>query len=259
MFKFVRPDFYFHAGVFPRPQIRHTLIDDAPAFLNGLRIAFISDVHLRKRVSDEKLSALIGQIRDMHADLILLGGDYAETTDDCPRFFRSLSEIRPRYGIFGVFGNNDFICRDTLRDIMAENGAELLLNEGAVIDLPGGRISLAGCDDHKYGFPETKGIFPAGDYRILLSHQPCMPECEADLMLSGHTHGGQFNFFGLTPYFIGFESSKKMLLVHGERRIGNMRLIVGKGIGISRLPLRIGAAPELYLIEFGKNLNNAES
>ena len=143
--------------------------------------------------------------------------------------------------------------------MMAENGVKLLLNEGDVIALPGGKIAVAGCDDHKYGSPETKGIFPEGDYRILVSHQPCKPECAAELMLSGHTHGGQFNIFGITPYFIGFESSKKMLLIHGEKRMGSMRLIVGKGIGISRIPLRIGAAPELYLIEFGKNLNIAES
>ena len=50
-----------------------------------------------------------------------------------------------------------------------------------------------------------------------------------------------------------------MLLVHGLKRIGNMQLLVGKGIGVSRLPIRIGAAAELYLIEFGKNLNIAES
>lgn len=259
MFKFVRPDRYFHAGVFPLPETKHILIDDAPEFLEGLRVTFVSDVHLRPKVSDERLAALIKEIRGMDADLILLGGDYAETAPDCARFFRFLSEIRPKYGCIGVFGNNDFICRDTLRAIMAENGAQLLLNEGISIDLPGGRLCIAGCDDHKYGSPETKDIFPEGDYRILVSHQPCMPECAPELMLSGHTHGGQFNIFGLTPYFIGFEFSRRMLAVHGQVRIGNTRLLVGKGIGISRLPLRIGAAAEVYLIEFGKNLNIAES
>ncbi|MBQ3574796.1 MAG: metallophosphoesterase family protein [Clostridia bacterium] len=259
MLKFVRPDIYFRPGVFPPPAVKRVAIDGAPEFMRGLRIGFVSDVHLRRSVSDEKLGALIEKMRAMDADMILLGGDYAESPEDCARFFRSLSGIRPKYGIYGVFGNNDFICRDTLRDIMAESGVQLLLNEAAYIDLPGGRLWLAGCDDHKYGSPETKDIFPGGDYRILISHQPCMPECEAELMLSGHTHGGQFNFFGVTPYFIGFEFARKMLLVHGLKRIGNMQLLVGKGIGVSRLPIRIGAAAELYLIEFGKNLNIAES
>ena len=258
MFKFVRPDLYFHWGIFPRAKTRQISVDDAPEFMQGMRIAFISDVHLRPRVSDARLSALTETIRAMNADLILLGGDYAETAEDCRRFFRFLSKIRPKHGIYGVFGNNDFICRDDLRDIMAENDVKLLLNEGDAITLPGGKLAVAGCDDHKYGAPETKDIFPGGDYRILVSHQPCMPESAADLMLSGHTHGGQFNIFGITPYFIGFEGSKKMMLIHGEKCVGSMRLIVGKGIGISRLPLRIGAAPEVYLIEFGKILNIAE-
>lgn len=259
MLKFVRPDRYFHLGVFPLPEVKRIVIDGAPEFLQGLRVAFVSDVHLRPRVSDEKLAALTGIIASMNADLLLLGGDYAETPADCERFFRAIADIKPKYGAYGVFGNNDFICRDTLRGIMAENGVRLLLNDADTICLPGGKIGLAGCDDHKCGDPQTKFIFPEADCRILISHQPCMPECEADLMLSGHTHGGQFNIFGLTPYFIGFESFRKLLLVHGEKYIGSMRLIVGKGIGVSRLPLRIGAAPEVYLIEFGKILNNAES
>lgn len=255
MFNFVRPDRYFHLGVFPRPEVTRVCISDAPDFLDGLRIAFLSDVHLRPGVSDERLEALMDCIRGTGANLLLMGGDYAETPEDCARFFRFLSGIVPEYGCWGVFGNNDFICRDALGDIMARSGARLLLNEGAVIELPGGKLAIGGCDDHKYGSPETRDIFPEGDYRILLSHQPCMPDCAPEMMLSGHTHGGQFNIFGLTPYFIGFEFSRRMLAIRGEKRIGNTRLIVSKGIGVSRLPLRIGAAPELWLIEFGKNLN----
>ena len=138
MFKFVRPDLYFHWGIFPRPKIKRIPVNDAPEFMQGLRIAFVSDVHLRPRVSDARLSALMETIQSMNADLILLGGDYAETPDDCRRFFRFLSEIRPKHGIYGVFGNNDFICRGDLKEIMAESSVKLLLNEGDVIALPGG-------------------------------------------------------------------------------------------------------------------------
>lgn len=259
LFQFVRPDRYFHAGAFPLPVLHRICIEDAPEFLHGFRIGFISDVHLRPCVSDEKLSALMDEIRKMDADMLLLGGDYAETDADCRRFFRFLSEIAPKYGCYGVFGNNDFICRDALREIMAESGVKLLLNEAAIVSLPKGRLCIAGCDDHKYGVPDTHSVFPRSDYRILLSHQPCMPDCAPDLMLSGHTHGGQINLFGVTPYFIGFESARKLMLIHGEKRIGDMRLFVGKGIGVSRLPLRIGAKAEIYLLEFGKILNTAES
>lgn len=259
LFQFVRPDRYFHLGVFPLPTIRRIRIDGAPDFLCGLRIGFISDVHLRPCVSDEKLRALMGKIREMNADMLLLGGDYAETDADCRRFFRFLSEIAPKYGCYAVFGNNDFICRDSLCEIMAQSGVRLLLNEAEVVSLPEGRLCIAGCDDHKYGVPETESLFSGENYRILLSHWPCAPECTANLMLSGHTHGGQINVFGITPYFIGFEFERKLMLIHGEKRIGDMRLFVGKGVGVSRLPIRIGAKAEIYLFEFGKNLKSAES
>jgi len=88
------------------------------------------------------------------------------------------------------------------------------------------------------------------DYRILLSHFPVKPDCEADLMLSGHTHGGQFNFLGITPYTIGFEHSYGIEGISGMNRIGNMPLLVSKGIGVSKLPLRIGTRPQVLLVKF---------
>ena len=73
-------------------------------------------------------------------------------------------------------------------------------------------------------------------------------------MLSGHTHGGQFNLFGLTPYAVGFERFGARcfppLLVSGEADFGPRRVMVSKGIGSSRIPLRIGVHPEIHRIEF---------
>ena len=69
-------------------------------------------------------------------------------------------------------------------------------------------------------------------------------------MLSGHTHAGQFNLLGLTPYSVGFERRFRHLAIRGLHRVGDMHLLVGSGIGVSRLPLRIGASPRIYLMEF---------
>ena len=74
-------------------------------------------------------------------------------------------------------------------------------------------------------------------------------------MLAGHTHGGQFNFFGLTPFAIGFEriGSQRGLapaMVSGARRFGQTMLVVSKGIGASRIPLRIGVRAEIHRLTF---------
>ena len=117
---------------------------------------------------------------------------------------------------------------------------------------------LGGMDEYRYGKPDGKGLFSEDDgYRILLSHYPILPDCACppDLMLSGHTHGGQFNLLGLTPYAIGFERIGRLgylapVMVSGFERFGRTALLVGKGIGASRIPLRVGVRPEIYRIVF---------
>lgn len=250
---FTRPDRYAHLGFFPLPAVERLLIGGAPGFLHGLKLLFVSDVHLRPGVSEARLQALAALLAGQKADMLLLGGDYAESPADCLRFFRALKDLHFPLGIFAVPGNNDIDSMPGLSDTLRKAGGTLLVNQSRSLDLPSGRILLAGCDDHKYGSPCTRNIFGGdeGAYRIFLSHYPVMPEDACHLMLSGHTHAGQFNLLGVTPYSIGFERSHRLLGVHGLRRIGDMQLLVGSGIGVSRLPLRIGARPRIYLLEFG--------
>ena len=90
--------------------------------------------------------------------------------------------------------------------------------------------------------------------RILLSHYPVLPDERPDLMLCGHTHGGQFNLLGLTPFAIGFERlvSRKphARYIAGLHKQGGTQVLVTKGIGASRIPLRVGVRPEICLIRF---------
>ena len=123
----------------------------------------------------------------------------------------------------------------------------------------GGRLVIGGVDERKYGAPQYAGLFPAAAsgsvYRILLSHFPCAPDAKCDLMLSGHTHGGQFNLLGVTPYTVGFErvfpQNMAVLASAGLFETGGMKLLVSKGVGASRIPWRVGVRPEIDLIVFG--------
>ena len=249
---FTPPDCSLHPGAFCLPETERVEIGGAPAWLRGVRALFISDVHLRPSVSDAKLSALVGIIRSAHASLLLLGGDYAETDADCARFFRALSACDFPLGAYAVPGNNDPQQAGVLESMADAGGVILLRNRRAQILLKGKRLEIAGCDDHKYGSPRTEGLFSAdANYRILLSHFPTKPDCACELMLSGHTHAGQFNLLGLTPYTIGFERSFHHLAIRGLHRMGKMQLLVSNGVGVSRLPLRVGASPRIHLLEFG--------
>lgn len=258
---FSKPDNYFARCGRLDCAVRAWRIDGAPAFLRGLRALFISDTHVLKRTTAADIRALADRAAALAPDLLLLGGDYADRAEDALRLFEVLGELKPPLGAFGVLGNNDAEAWpdvNDLRKVMARAGVQLLVNEAATLPVNGGRLILGGVDEHKLGRPDARGLLPEASapdaYRVLLSHYPCPPNISCDLMLSGHTHGGQFNLLGLTPFSIGFErlfrKDIRAMAVAGLHEMSGMKLLVSKGIGASRLQWRIGVRPEIDWISF---------
>lgn len=236
-------------------------IENAPTFMRGLRALYVSDTHVLPRTRDADIRALIDRVAALSPDLLLLGGDYADRADDALRLFDALAALRFPLGAFACLGNNDAEAWDSpaaLREAMAGRGLRLLVNEAVTIPLKGGAIRLAGVDERKFGRPRAAGLYSdsptPGVYRVLLSHYPSMPDVKPDLMLSGHTHGGQFNLLGMTPFVFGFEQimrrDMRPLAVAGLLEAGGMKLLVSKGIGASRVQLRVGVRPEIDLLTF---------
>ncbi|MBQ8088533.1 MAG: metallophosphoesterase [Clostridia bacterium] len=238
------------------PALRHFALSDAPQSLRGIKLAFATDFHLRGHMRPERW---MEQIASESPDMLLLGGDLADQRTWAERMIALLGEIHPPLGTYAVPGNNDFEAFggiSSLRAACERVNIRLLVNESVRVD----NFTIAGIDEYKHGIPDASGLFHPGDgYRILLSHFPILPALPHTLMpqlvLCGHTHGGQFNLLGLTPYAIGFErflSGKETAYHHvsGWMAEGSTRILVSKGIGMSRIPLRIGVRPEIHLIEF---------
>lgn len=118
-------------------------------------------------------------MRALEADLLLLGGDYAETSANMRFFLEEICAFEAPLGKFAVQGNNDAQCAQRenldLPAMMARSGVQLLVNERAEVRLPGGRILIGGVDECYFGHPDGRGLFQdarENDARILLSHYP---------------------------------------------------------------------------------------
>lgn len=255
---FPRPDLYLSTAKSLRIALKRGVLPGAPEALKGVSALFLSDVHLQPGVDPARLRSMID---DAHADLILFGGDFSDTREETLRLLNALRGIFAPLGIFAVPGNNDTEAFDTpeaLARALEQIGCRLLVNESTPI--LGGALSVGGLDEHLRGHPDYARVFPRrGGAKLLLSHYPILPQASEgdmpDWMLSGHTHGGQFNFLGLTPFAIGFERVGGMgrlapALVSGVWHFGRTTMLVSKGIGTSRIPLRIGVRPEIHLLTF---------
>lgn len=253
---------------------RHSL--PAPEGLRGLKIAFISDIHAANYRKPASLRPLVDQVASLKADMILWGGDFAESLGYQRAFFPMLAELKPPLGSFAVMGNNDRECFGgsfpLMRSLAQRAGIRLLINEEAAVPVGQSRILIAGLDEWKYGLPNAKGMYKGareGDLRIMLSHYPHTADkavvqaaLPPHLFLSGHTHGGQMQAFGFSCYTLGYgykyARRSRHFYVSGWREFAEklpgggktaMHMLVSNGIGESLMPLRIGSPRQIHLIE----------
>ena len=219
--------------------------------LAGMKLAFFSDIHASPRFSDAAMEALLARVAALGADIVCIGGDFAEDEESLARLLRFFPLLSPPLGVYACLGNNDRELPGFAR--MLEGHAHLLVNGSVLLE----GLRLGGVDERKHGHPRPEAIFPhdGASARVLLSHYPVACDFGAgarpDLQLSGHTHGGQFNVLGISPYTFFFEPFSHAW-ISGECTLGGVRTIVSNGIGMSRVTLRVGAPPQVHLVRFTK-------
>ena len=233
---FPRPDVHLSLGRGRGLALSELALPGAPEWLRGRTLLFASDFHLRPGMDAEWL---VARMSDAGADMILLGGDYADRREQALRLFDAFRALRAPLGIFAVAETTTSrrsaaSPRSPTR--CARSGRSCWSIAARRSRWAAVRCAWRGVDEYRYGRAGFEGLFSEADgYRILLSHYPILPDGAApDLMLSGHTHGGQFNLFGLTPYGVGFErfGARRALapaMVSGARRFGRTTLVVSKG------------------------------
>lgn len=236
---------------------------DLPPDVGQLRLVYLTDIHAGPFFSQDRVDDLISAVNRLNADIVLLGGDYANDSDGAIAFFKSLPHINSRYGVYAVPGNHDRTVPESnlslLKAAMVSAGVTPLVNDVAGVRIGASTIYLAGIDDVDNGWPDLAAVASRvrqEDYVIFLSHSPeIVPEAHKaqdasgrhmwfDLGLFGHTHGGQIAFVGdlLNISHVNNRYQKGWLV---ENRAN---LLISRGIGTSVLPIRLGNRPQLHLI-----------
>jgi uncharacterized protein len=246
------------------PDLTLSLRPDNEA-LSGLRIAFISDVHAGSFLNEADLTEIFRRVQAQQPDLVLFGGDLINTRDrEILLFRRALLELRPRYGSYAVPGNHDHFFGPDIslwRAFLEENGVTVLLNRGVRIVHNGESLWLCGVDDLTEGEPNLEAALAGrrvGETCVLLSHHPDFfveaAAAAVDLQLSGHTHGGQIRIAGKAPLHhsrLGYE--------RGWFADNGCQLYVGRGVGVTLLPIRIDAPPEVPFITLRSAIERTQS
>jgi hypothetical protein len=245
-----------------------------PIALDGMRIAQISDTHLGRFVPEEFIAKAVGMAIDLRPDVVALTGDYVyggvAYIDRSAELFGVLGERLPGVPVVGVLGNHDwyadgqrmraalervgvtmldhvhtYLDAETRQLVGAPKRKDLALSFAGVGDLWTDRVDLAVAMD---------GV-PHGIPCVLLAHNPDtaeLPNVKAsrgprvDLMLSGHTHGGQVRLPLMKPWFVPSRYGAKYEggVVQGPR----FPVVVSRGVGLSLAPMRLGVPPEVVEI-----------
>lgn len=244
-------------------------IQDLPRELEGLRIAFMADLHAGPFTPNDYLAEVARQVNAMQPDLVLIPGDFV---DKHGRYFddaaRMLSTLRPTLGTFGTLGNHDHwegtaLAHRKLTEAgvtLIDNDRVFLTRDRRVTKQPqADALALAGVGDLWVDKPDLARALrdvPASMPRLLLSHNPDFAEeapdktARVDLMLSGHTHGGQMRVPLLGTPFLPSRYGQKYAsgLVQGPA----WPVYVTRGIGVAGSPVRLGVRPELTLLTLAR-------
>lgn len=223
-----------------------------PPFV-GYRIAHVTDTHLGLLVSTGFLKHVFALANDIASDLIVGTGDFVHhTRQEVLEFWPLMRKLGARDGVAAVLGNHDHWAdsRESLARLEASGFS--VRHRARVLERQGHRLVLAGAGDlmeDSFGLDEVLDRARPEDCRIVLAHNPDSADRTTngriDLMLSGHTHGGQVRLPGFGAPVLPVRNK---LYDQGLIRSGQTSLFISRGIGWAVAPVRFNCAPEIAVL-----------
>jgi uncharacterized protein len=257
----------FYAGEISRHELeivyRTITIPRLPDPFAGLKIVQISDFHFHEYTEAAFVEAVVRRVNEATPDLVVMTGDFV-SSKPLPRHFGvrmsyHCAELLSRIECplrYAILGNHDVLVgAHAVTDALQTHGIPVLTNTSVPLERDGRRLWLAGMQDALLQRPDLLTALPAGrnpdrEPLILLAHEPDFADRAVgqriDLVLSGHTHGGQIRIPFLPPLLLPEMGTK---YVEGLFRLRDgTQLYVNRGIGAVNLPFRFRCPPEISVI-----------
>ncbi|MCX8056347.1 MAG: metallophosphoesterase [Ignavibacteria bacterium] len=236
--------------------------------LNNFRIAFISDIQADRFTNESRVNNYISKLNELNPDLVLAGGDFVTGDSSYIPIIKSLvKNIKSNYGVYSTVGDHDFFAFKKqywrslaeVKNALAEVNVKMIDNGNLILYLNDNSIKATFLSN-TYVKPYDEIVFDSlaktnqdAALKILITHQPDekialkAKSYGYNLYLSGHTHGGQVNF--LFPFVKVTPVIFETKFISGDYWFNGMLMIVNRGLGMSTMPIRYHALPEISLIE----------
>jgi predicted MPP superfamily phosphohydrolase len=235
-------------------------IRNLPHQLHGFTIALVSDLHSSINMLKDEMEEYVKIVNSLQCDLILVTGDFVNSlTEEVYPFAEAFSNLSAPHGVYGVMGNHDFFAPQP--ELVAKEvdacGVKLLRNDKVLIKKNSGSFYLVGVDDvgtakrAEEKIDVALGSAPLNIPKLLMMHRPYFlqqaSDKNIDLVLSGHTHGGQVVLANFGKVVIA-PASLASRYVWGKYKIGSTQMYVNRGLGTVGLPIRLNCPPEITKI-----------
>lgn len=251
---------FTYSALWERYDLRVTTWDvplpRLPRQFNGLRIAHIADVHLCPELPHDYIVSTMRLLGELGADIVAFSGDLLSAGRKYLHPYLDIfAQPQASYGKYAVLGNHDFVCDRSapVTEFLQDAGWQVLRNRSVPLPGAGGAVWVVGVEDMSTGSPNlykaVEGI-PERAVRILLAHQPDFidkaVEAGLDLMLCGHTHGGQVVLPLIGPPVV--PSKYGATYAWGLFDRDGTRMQVTRGVGMSSPHIRFNCPPEIAIL-----------
>jgi uncharacterized protein len=227
--------------------------------LGGRRAVHITDLHLDRYLP--RHDRVVQVIAELSPDWIFVTGDLLTVPEGVPHLFRFLSQLRKSAPVYLTLGNHDHYSGVPLsryRQHAEQHDLELLVNETRIVRVgsngESGELAIVGLDDPSLHRADVSCIPSsiANRFTVLLAHAPNIldflePVHAGDLILCGHSHGGQWRIRHVPPLWLPYGCRGR---ASGHYSHNGHQLYVNRGLGWSLLPVRWNCPPEILLIEW---------